>query len=112
MNKFLPLLVCLSLSIFTVARATKSAHASAPDTRRAQKNPTGQEEDEKTSLNDANTDSDVPSDDDDSMPGASENEGENVNDDDGGNAPGDQETGDNDPGDDDGGDDGGGDEGE
>jgi hypothetical protein len=112
MKKFLPLLLCLLLSIFTVARAAKPAHTPAPDTRSAQKNPTGQEADEKTLLNDANNDEDVPSDNDDSMAGASDNEGENMNDNDGGDAPGDQETGDNDAGDDDGGNDGSGDEGE
>jgi hypothetical protein len=108
MKKFLPLLLCLLLSMFTMARATKSAHAPAPDTRRAQKNPTGQEADGKTLFDDENTDQQKATDDEDSMAG--ENEGETVNDDDGGNAQGDQETGDNDAGDEDGGDDGGGDE--
>jgi hypothetical protein len=110
MNRFLPLLLCLLLSIFTVARATKSAHAAAPDTRRAQKNPTGQETDAKPFLNDENTDQQGATDDEDTA--ASENEGGNVNDDDGGGAPSDQETGDNDAGDEDGADDGGGDAGE
>jgi hypothetical protein len=106
MKKFLPLLLCLLLSTFTVARATKPAHTPAPDTRSAQKNPPGQEADAKTLLNDENNDEDVASDDDDSMAGASDNEGENLNDDDGGDAPADQDTGDDDAGDDDGGDDG------
>src|SRR5580765_7333011 len=112
MKKFLPLLLCLLLSIFTVARATKPAHTPAPDTTSAQKNPTGQVADEKTFLNDANNDEDASSDDDDNRAGASDNEGENMNDDDGGDAPGDQETGDNDAGDDDRGNDDSGDEGE
>ena len=112
MKKFLPLLLCLLLSIFTVARATKPAHTSAPDTKTAQNKPTGQEADAKTLLNDANTGEEVASDDDDSMEGASSDDGEDVNDDDGGDAPGDEDTGDDDAGDDDGGDDGGGDEGE
>ena len=112
MKKFLPLLLCLLLSIFTVARATKPAHTPAPDTKTAQNEPRGQEADAKTGLNDANTDEDVTSDDDDSIDGASDNEGENMNDDDSGDAAGDEDTGDDDAGDDDGGDDGGGDEGE
>ena len=106
MQKFLPLLLCLLLSIFTVARATKPAHTPAPDTKTAQKPPTGQGADAKTLLDDANTDEKVASDDDDSIDGASNNEGQDINDD-GGDAPDDENTGD-----DDGGDDGGGDEGE
>jgi hypothetical protein len=107
MKNFLPLLLCLLLSIFTVARATKPAHTAAPDTKAAQKPPTGQEADAKTLLDDANTDEDVASDDDDSIDGASDNEGENMNDDDGGDAAGDEDTGDDDGGGDEGGDDGG-----
>ena len=107
MRKFLPLLLCLLLSIFTVARATKPAHTPAPDAKTAQKKPPGQEADAKTLLNDANTDEKVASDDDDSMEVAPSDEDEDMNDDDGGDAPGDEDTGD-----DDGGDDGGGDEGE
>ncbi len=112
MKKFLPLLVCLLLSIFTVARATKPAHTSGPDPKTAQNKPTGEEADTKTLLDDANTGEEVASGDDDSMEDASSDEGEDVNDDDGGDAPGDEETGHDDAGDDDGGDDGGGDEGE
>ena len=106
MKNFLPLLLCLLLSIFTVARATKPAHTPAPDTKTAQKPPTGQGADAKTLLDDANTDEKVASDDDDIIDGASNNEGQDINDD-GGDAPDDENTGD-----DDGGDDGGGDEGE
>jgi hypothetical protein len=112
MKKLLPLLLCLLLSIFTVARATKPAHTAAPDTKMAQKPPTGQEADAKTLLDDANTDEKVASEDDDSTEVASSDEGEDMNDDDGGGAPGDEDTGDDDAGDDDGGDDGLGDEGE
>ena len=100
MNKLLPLLLCVLLSIFTVARATKPAHTPTPDTKTAQKPPTEQEADAKTLLNDANADEEPASD-----------EGEDMNDDDGGDTPGDEDTGDDDAGDDDGGDDGGGDEG-
>ena len=112
MNKFLPLLLCLSLSIFTVARATKPAHTAVPDMKTAHNEPRGQEADAKTLLNDANTGEEVASDGDDSTEPASSNDGEDVNDDDGGDAPGDEDTGDDDAGDDDGGDDGGGDEGQ
>ena len=112
MQKFLPLLLCLLLSIFTVARATKPAHTAAPDTKMTQKPPTGQEADAKTLLDDANTDEKVASEDDDNTEVASSDEGEDMNDDDGGGAPGDEDTGDDDAGDDDGGDDSGGDEGE
>jgi hypothetical protein len=111
MNRFLPLLLCLLLSIFTVARATKSAHAAAPDTRRAQKNPTGQEADVKT-FNDENTGDEVPSNGDDSAEPASSDDGEEANDDGGGDAPGDKDTRDDDTGDDDEGNGSGGDQGE
>ena len=83
-----------------------------PNMKTAHNEPTGQEANAKTLLNDANTDKEVASDDDDSIDGASDNEGENMNDDDGGDAPGDEDTGDDDAGDDDGSDDGAGDEGE
>ena len=92
MNKFLPLLLCLVLSIFTVARATKPTHMAVPNMKTAHNEPRGQEADAKTLLNDANT-------------------GEDVNDDGGGDAPGDEDTGDDHAGDDDEGDDGSGDEG-
>jgi hypothetical protein len=111
MNKFLPLLLCLLLSIFTVARATKSAHEAAPDTRRTQKNPTGQEADVKTLLNDENTGDESPSDGDNSAEPASSDDGEKANDDGGGDVPGDEDTGDDDTGDDDGGNGSGGDQG-
>ena len=112
MKKFLPLLLCLLLSIFTVARATKPAHAPAPDTKTTQKPPTGQEADAKTLLNDGNTDEEVTSDNDDSIEVASSDEGEDMDDDDGGDAQGDENTGDDDAGSDDGADDGGGEESE
>jgi hypothetical protein len=112
MKNFLPLLLCLLLGLFTVARATKPAHTPAPNTKIAQEKPTGQESDARTLLNDADTDENVASDDDDSTEVASSEEGEDMNDDDGGDAPGDEDTGDDDAGDDDGGDDSGGDEGE
>ena len=112
MNKFLPLLLCLLLSIFTVARATKPTHTAVPNMKTAHNEPSGQEADAKTLLNDANTGEEVASDGDDSTEPASSDDGEDVNDDGGGDAPGDEDTGDDDAGDDDGGDDGGGDQGE
>ena len=111
MKQFLPFLLCLLLSIFTVARATNSAHAPAPDTKTAQEKPTGQEADAKPLLREANTDEEVTSGDEDSTEGTSDDEGGDLDDDDGGDAAGDEDTGDDDGGDDDGGDDVGGDEG-
>src|SRR5438874_7908238 len=54
MKKLVPLLLCLSLSIFTVARATKPGHTLAAVAKTAQKQSTGQKADAKTLLNDAN----------------------------------------------------------
>jgi hypothetical protein len=92
-RKSLFLLLCLSISIFTVARATKLAHAFAPKT------------DAKALVNDANTEEEMTSDYDDSMEVGSNDEGEDANDDDGGDAAADQDIGDDDAGNDDGGDD-------
>ena len=112
MNKFLPLVLCLFLSIFTVARITKPTHMAVPNIKTAHNKPRGQEAEAKTSLNDANTGDEVPSDGEDSTEPASGDDGEDVNDDGGGDALGDQATGDDDAGDDDGGDGSGGDQGE
>ena len=109
MNKFLPLLLCLVLSIFTVARATKPTHMAVPNKKTAHNKPRGQEAGAKMLLNDANNGEEVPSDGDDSVEPASGDDGEDVNDDGGGNAPGDEDTGDDEEGDDDGGDGSGGD---
>jgi hypothetical protein len=107
MKRLLLLVLCLLISVFTTARATKPAHTPAPDT--------------KTSLKDATTDEEVTSDDDDSVEIGSSDEGADLNDDDGAYATGDEDSdddggdaaGDEDTGDDGGGDaDGGGDEGE
>ena len=113
MKKSLPLLLCLLLSIFTVARATKPSRTLAPDTKTAQNEPSGHEADAKMLLNDAKTGEQAPSDDDGNMEVPSSDEGEDMNDD-GGNASGDEETGADAGGDDDGNtsDDDGGDEGE
>jgi hypothetical protein len=91
MKKFLPVFVCLSLSVVTVARVTKPMHKLAPGT--------------KTLLENANTPEEVASDDDDSADDASGEEGEDMNDDDGSGAVGDEGA------EDDGGDDGSSDEG-
>jgi hypothetical protein len=113
MKKILPLLLCILLSFFTVGHATKPAPTPAPDTKTAQNKPGGQENDAKMLRNDANTDEEVASNDEDSTEVASSDEGEDMNDDDGGDGGvGDEDTGDDDAGGDDGGDDGGGDEGD
>jgi hypothetical protein len=112
MKKLLPLVLCLLLSIFTVARATKPAHTSAPDTKTVQEESTGQEANAKPLLKEANTDEEVTSDDDETMDDPPGDEGEDMNGDDGRDTPGDQHTGNDDEGDDDGRDDGSGDEGE
>ena len=111
MNKFLPLLLCLVLSIFTVVRATKPTHTALQDMKTADNKPRGQEADAKTLLN-ANTGEEVASDGDDSTEPASSDDGEDVNDDGGGDAPGDEDTGDDHAGDDDGDDGSGGDQAE
>jgi hypothetical protein len=100
MRKVLPLLLCLSLSIFTVARATKPAHVFAP------------EPNAKALVNNANTEEEAASDDDDSTTGGSNDEDEDVNDDNGDGAVGDEGTGADDGADDDGDDDGSGNQGE
>jgi len=112
MNKFLPLLLCLLLSIFTVARATKLTDVAVPNMKTAHNEPRGQEAESKTLLNDTNTDEEAPSDGDDNTEPASSDDGEDVNDDGNGDAQGDEDTGDNDAGEDDGGDGTSGDQGE
>ena len=87
MKNFLLLFVCLSLSLFAVARATKPAHTLAPY-------------------------EEVAADDNDSADNTSDDEGEDVNNDDGTGVVGDEGTAAADEGDDDGGDDSSGDEGE
>jgi hypothetical protein len=113
MKRFLPLLLCVVLSIFTVARATKPTHTAVPNMKTAHNEARGQEAEAKTFLNDANTGEEVPSAGDDRTEPASSDDGEDVNDDGSSNAPGDEDTGDDDTGDDDdGGNGGGGDQGE
>src|SRR4029077_2553983 len=112
MKQFFSLLICLFLTIFTMSRATRTAHTPVPDTKTAQNKPRAQQADARTSHHDANAYEQVAFDDDDSTEVPSNNEGQDVNDDGGGDAPGDENTRDDDAGNDDGGDDGGGDEGE
>src|SRR6266576_3565884 len=50
MKKFVSLLLCLSLSVFAVARATTPSHTLAAVAKTAQKKPTGQKADAKTLL--------------------------------------------------------------
>jgi hypothetical protein len=86
MKKFLLLFVCLSLSLFAMARATKPPHSFAPN-------------------------EEVASDDEDSADNALDDEGEDVNDDDATGTADDEGTAVDDAGqDDDGGNGGGGDE--
>ena len=110
MNKFLPLLLCLLLSIFTGARATKPTQTTIPSTKTTHKEPSGQEADGKILFDDANTDE--HGDDTDSTEAPSSADGENTNNDGNDDASGDQNAGDDDTGDDDESDDGGGGEGQ
>jgi hypothetical protein len=54
MEKFVSLLLCLSVSLFTVARAMKRSHTLAAVAKTAEKKPTGEKGDAKTLLDDAN----------------------------------------------------------
>jgi hypothetical protein len=118
MKRQASLLVCLSLSIFTMARAIKPSHTLAVIGKSAEKNATKQKANATTSLYDTNkalaqseeqegaadedTGEKVASDDDDSIEDASDNEDEDVSDAD---ASGDDDASDDDSGgDDDGGD--------
>jgi hypothetical protein len=76
MRKLLPLLICLSLSIFTVARAMRPTQVFSP------------EPDATALANDASTEEEEPSHDDDSTPGASNDDGDDANDNDGDDAAG------------------------
>jgi hypothetical protein len=53
MKNFVSLLLCLSLSVFAVARATTPSHTLAAVPKTAQKKPTGQKADAKTLLDNA-----------------------------------------------------------
>jgi len=53
MKKFVSLSLCLSLSLFAVARAVKPGQTLAVVAKTAQKKPTGEKVDAKTLLDDA-----------------------------------------------------------
>jgi hypothetical protein len=110
MNKFLPLLLCLLLSISTLARATKPTQTSIPSTKTTHNEPSGQQADGKMLFDDPNPDE--HGDDNDSTEAPSSADGENTNNDGNDDASGAQNARDNDPGDDDESDDGGGGEGQ
>ena len=91
MKKLLGLLLCLSLSFFAVARATKLGHTPAADEKTVQKKP-AYVENESFDMSDAKDDEvaaeedtgvEVASADDDSTEDGSDDEGEDMNDDDG-----------------------------
>jgi hypothetical protein len=110
MNKFLPLLLCLLLSIFTLARATKPTQTTIPTTKTTHNEASGPKADGKMLFDDANTDE--HGDDNDSAEAPSNADGENTNNDGNDDALGDQNAGDSESGDDDGNDAVGGDEGQ
>ena len=107
MKKFLPVFICLSLSVFTLARVTKPAPTLAPGTKTTQEESPGQEAHAKLLLKSTTPSEEVASDHDDNANDASGDQGEDM-DDDSSDAVGDEGTG----ADDDEGDDGSGDEGE
>src|SRR6266481_4278080 len=54
MKNFVGILLCLSLTIFSIARAMKPSHTLAADAKTAEKKPTDEKADAKTLLDDAN----------------------------------------------------------
>ena len=107
MRRSLPLLLCLSLSLFTLARAIKPTHTLASDTRNAPKLPVEQLGDAKASFKQPNTEQETGSNDNDNKDDASADEGEDANNDDAGDAAADEDPGDDNGADDDAGDDNG-----
>ena len=110
MNKFLPLLLCLLFSVFTLARAAKSTQTSIPGTKTTHNEPSGQEADGKMLFDDPNPDE--HGDDNDSTEAPSSGDGENTNNDGNDDASGAQNAGDSDARDDGQNDDADGDEGQ
>ena len=94
MNKFLPLLLCLLVSIFTLARATKPTQTTIPTTNTTHNEPSGQKADVKMLFDDVNTDE--HGDDNDSTEAPSSADGENTNNDGNDDALGGQNAGDDD----------------
>ena len=101
MKKFVLLSLCLSLSVFTVARAMKPSHTLGTIAKTADEKPIEAEKEEVVAKED--TDEEVPSNDDDSMEDASDDEGDDTSDDGNGDDKGDDDTGEDDSGDDGGG---------
>jgi hypothetical protein len=118
MRKSLPLLLCLSLALFTLARATKLTHPLGPYTKSVQIAALTERDGLKTPLTQATAeDQPDPSDSDNAQDPSAANDGQDATQDDGGNAADDQDTGydadgDHDETDDDAGDDAGDDGGE
>ena len=93
MKKLASLLLCLSLGLFTLARATKSADTATTGGKTAHKKPTAQRADAEYLLNRAgktlaeeDTDEEVTPADDDSTEDASADEDEHMSEDDGSDA--------------------------
>jgi len=107
MRRFLPLLLCLSLSLFTLARAIKPTHTLASDTRNAPKLPVEQQADSKALFKHPSTEQETGPNDNDNKDDASADEGEDANNDDAGDAVADEDPGDDNGADDDAGDDNG-----
>jgi hypothetical protein len=105
MKKFVLLWLCLSLSIFTMARAMKPSHTLGTVANAAGEKPIEAEREEVAAEED--TDTEVASNDDDSMEDASDDEGEDMSGDDSADDESNADAGDNDGGADDGGDEGG-----
>jgi hypothetical protein len=93
MKNILPLLLCFSLSAFAAARTTKAAHTPARHVRSVQNNLRAQKANTRPLLSDETNDQDVSSDDEDNIAGGSDNQGEEVNDENGSDAGADQDTG-------------------
>jgi hypothetical protein len=92
MKRLIALLLCVSLSIFTAARAMKPSHMLNTIAKTAQEKPAGAAEED--------SDEETASTDDDSMEDASDDEGEDMSGDDSEDDEGDADTGDDDGGDD------------
>ena len=105
MRRFLPLLLCVSLSLFTLARVIKPTHTLASDTRNAPKLPVEQQADAKALFKHPNIEQETGSNDNDNKDDASADEGEDANNDDAGDAAADEDPGDDNGADDDAGDD-------
>ena len=104
MKRFLPLLLCLSLSIFALARAMRPTDTFVSDPQSARQSPTEKQADANTFLTHPITEQEPGSSDNDNTQDPSGNEGQEATDD-GSDAAGDQDAGDDNGADDDAGDD-------